>query len=61
MADYRNDPEWQAARAEYVAEYPDDTVDGQLVRTIRAAFRLYEIERQWAAKASAAPGATPCS
>ena len=49
MAGFRDDPEWQAARAEYTAELDGEDDSQALVRRVRAAFRLYEIESGQAA------------
>ena len=49
MKPYKSDPEWQAARADYLAEYPDESDNDKLIRTNRAAFRLHEIEARYAA------------
>lgn len=46
---YRDDPEWQAAQADYIAEHgdPDETA---AVR-VKAAFRMHVIEKAAEARA----------
>lgn len=51
---YRADPEWQAARRDWLGDHPDET-DAAFIR-IAAIFRLREIESRYKA-ATAAPAA----
>lgn len=46
---YRDLPEWQKAHADYLAG-PDGDSETVLDRRLRAAYRLWEIERDWDAQ-----------
>jgi hypothetical protein len=49
MSAYRQDPRWQAAQADYVAEHEDLNAEADFVQRTMAAFRMYEIEYRDAA------------
>lgn len=51
---YRSDPEWQAAQAEYLNE--DDDPDRAFARSVRAAVRMYDIQKRYTSGPTAVDG-----
>lgn len=47
MSGARQDPRWQEAQAAYVDDYEHLGLEEAFIRRVRAATRMYEIEREY--------------